>query len=221
MIKDTIIFDLDGTLLNTLEDLHACFNKAITEYGYPKRTLDEIKSFVGNGIKKAIERALPRNIEESELNKIVNYFRSYYEEHMLELTKPYDGIIEMLEVLKSNNYKLAVVSNKYDAAVKQLCKNYFGKYIDIAIGESEEVRKKPEKDGVIKAIRELNSTIDNSIYIGDSDVDIKTAKNVGIPCISVLWGFRDKDFLIKNGGKFFAEKPKDIIKIIEKKLYLI
>ena len=123
MIKDTIIFDLDGTLLNTLEDLHACFNKAITEYGYPKRTLEEIKSFVGNGIKKAIERALPNNIDEFELNKIVNYFRNYYEQHMLELTKPYDGIIEMLEVLKSNNYKLAVVSNKYDAAVKQLCKN--------------------------------------------------------------------------------------------------
>ena len=221
MIKDTIIFDLDGTLLNTLEDLHACFNKAITEYGYPKRTLEEIKSFVGNGIKKAIERALPNNIDEFELNKIVNYFRNYYEQHMLELTKPYDGIIEMLEVLKSNNYKLAVVSNKYDAAVKALCKNYFGKYIDIAIGESEGVRKKPEIDGVMKAIKELNSSIDNSIYIGDSDVDIKTAKNVGIPCISVLWGFRDKDFLIKNGGKFFAEKPKDIIKIIEKKLYLI
>ena len=212
MIKDTIIFDLDGTLLNTLEDLHACFNKAITEYGYPKRTLEEIKSFVGNGIKKAIERALPNNIDEFELNKIVNYFRNYYEQHMLELTKPYDGIIEMLEVLKSNNYKLAVVSNKYDAAVKALCKNYFGKYIDIAIGESEGVRKKPEIDGVMKAIKELNSSIDNSI---------KTAKNVGIPCISVLWGFRDKDFLIKNGGKFFAEKPKDIIKIIEKKLYLI
>ena len=221
MIKDTIIFDLDGTLLNTLEDLHACFNKAITKYGYPKRTLEEIKSFVGNGIKKAIERALPSNIEESELNKIVNYFRSYYEEHMLERTKPYDGIIGMLEELKANNYKLAVVSNKYDAAVKELCKNYFGKYIDIAIGESKGVRKKPEIDGVMKAIKELNSSIDNSIYIGDSDVDIKTAKNVGIPCISVLWGFRDKDFLIKNGGKFFAEKPKDIIKIIEKKLYLI
>ena len=221
MIKDTIIFDLDGTLLNTLEDLHACFNKAITEYGYPKRTLEEIKSFVGNGIKKAIERALPSNIEECELNKIVNYFRSYYEEHMLELTKPYDGIIELLEELKANNYKLAVVSNKYDAAVKKLCQNYFGKYIDIAIGESTGVRKKPEIDGVMKAIKELNSSINNSIYIGDSDVDIKTAKNVGIPCISVLWGFRDKDFLIQNGGKLFAEKPKDIIKIIEKKLYLI
>ncbi len=221
MIKDTIIFDLDGTLLNTLEDLHACFNKAITEYGYPKRTLEEIKSFVGNGIKKAIERALPSNIEECELNKIVNYFKSYYEDHMLDLTKPYDGIIGMLEDLKANNYKLAVVSNKYDAAVKQLCKKYFGKYIDIAIGESTGVRKKPEIDGVMKAIKELNSSIDNSIYIGDSDVDIKTAKNVGIPCISVLWGFRDKDFLIQNGGKLFAEKPKDIIKIIEKKLYLI
>ena len=217
---NTIIFDLDGTLLNTLEDLHACFNHAIQTYGYPTRSLEEIKSFVGNGIKKAIERALPYKIADEELEKIVEYFRQYYKEHMLELTKPYEGILELLEELKKRNYKLAVVSNKYDDAVKDLVRNYFGEFIDVAIGEGYGVRKKPEADGVLKAINELGVKIENCIYIGDSDVDIKTAQNVGVPCISVLWGFREESFLKENGGNIFAKDPKDIIKIIEKNLYL-
>lgn len=216
----TIIFDLDGTLLNTLNDLHACFNRAIAKYGYPERSLEEIKSFVGNGINKAIERALPYKIDEQEFSEIVNCFRNDYKEHMFELTQPYNGIIEMLKELKSKNYKIGVVSNKYDIAVKNLCKHYFSEYIDIAIGESKEIQKKPSVDGIYKAIEELNSSIENTIYIGDSDVDILTAKNANVPCISVLWGFRDKEFLIKHNGKNFAEEPKDIIKIIEKKLYL-
>lgn len=217
---DTIIFDLDGTLLNTLGDLHACFNHAINTFGYPSRSLKEIKSFVGNGIQKAIERALPCKVDEKELKEIVGYFREYYKEHMTELTKPYDGIVELLTELKNNGYKLAIVSNKYDDAVKGLAKNYFGEYIDIAIGEGYGIRKKPEADGVLKAINILNSEIENCVYIGDSDVDIETAKNVGIPCISVLWGFRDKAFLEAHNGKIFAKEPKDIIKIIEKKIYL-
>ena len=217
---NTIIFDLDGTLLNTLEDLHACFNHAIQTYGYPTRSLEEIKSFVGNGIKKAIERALPYKIADEELEKIVEYFRQYYKEHMLELTKPYEGILELLEELKKRNYKLAVVSNKYDDAVKDLVRNYFGEFIDVAIGEGYGVRKKPEADGVLKAINELGVKIENCIYIGDSDVDIKTAQNVGVPCISVLWGFREESFLKENGGNILAKDPKDIIKIIEKNLYL-
>ena len=217
---DTIIFDLDGTLLNSLNDLHACFNHAITSFGYPKRTLNEIKSFVGNGIKKAIERALPNPIEDSDLNKIVDYFRIYYKDHMLEYTKPYDGIIPMLKELKQKGYKIAVVSNKYDDAVKNLVKNYFGEYIDIAVGEGYGIRRKPEIDGVIEAINELNSNLKKAIYIGDSEVDIKTAKNAGIHCISVTWGYRDKDFLMSEGAEYFANLPKEIIEIIEKKIYL-
>jgi len=220
MKKNTIIFDLDGTLLNTLADLHACFNEAITSFGYPKRTLTEIKSFVGNGIKKAIERALPNGVEEEMLNKIVDYFRFYYAEHMLEFTKPYDGILELLKELKEKGYKLAVVSNKYDDEVKYLVKNYFGEFIDVAIGEGYGIRKKPEIDGVLEAIKDLESDIEHSIFVGDSDVDIQTAKNLGIPCISVLWGFRDKEFLIERGGEIFANEAKDIIEIIEKKIYL-
>lgn len=207
---NTIIFDLDGTLLNTLDDLHACFNYAIKSFGYPERTLDEIRSFVGNGMKTALKRALPDSVCDEELDKIVNFFRPYYKENMLKLTKPYDGVVELLKTLKEKGYKIAVVSNKYDEEVKNLCKNFFGEYIDIAIGENVDVRKKPEIDGVLKAVKELNSTLEESIFIGDSDVDILTARNANIPCISVLWGFRDKAFLENKGGKFFAKTTKDI-----------
>ena len=221
MDKDTIIFDLDGTLLNTLEDLHACFNYAIELCGYPKRSLSEIRNFVGNGIKKAIERALPKGTSEEEIDKVIIIFKKYYQEHMTEYTKPYNGIIELLEELKEKGYKIGVVSNKYDKAVKALCKDYFGDLVQTAIGESKEIEKKPNPNGVLKAIKEVNSTVERTIYVGDSEVDIQTAKNANIPCISVLWGFKDKEFLEANGGYIFAKVPEDIIKIIEKKSYLI
>jgi len=215
MKKNTIIFDLDGTLLNTLGDLHACFNYAIKTFGYPERTIDEIKSFVGNGITKAIQRALPHEVTADELNKITEIFKEYYKMHMFELTQPYSGIIPMLKDLKNRGYKTAIVSNKFDDAVKGLCKNYFGDYINIAIGEGYGVRKKPETDGVLKAIKLLNSSLNETTYIGDSEVDIQTAKNANIPSISVLWGFKTRDFLIKNGAENFAETPNDILKIVE------
>lgn len=221
MDKDTIIFDLDGTLLNTLEDLHACFNYAIELCGYPKRSLSEIRNFVGNGIKKAIERALPKGTSEEEIDKVIVTFKKYYQEHMTEYTKPYNGIIKLLEELKEKGYKIGVVSNKYDKAVKALCKDYFGDLVQTAIGESKEIEKKPNPNGVLKAIKEVNSTVERTIYVGDSEVDIQTAKNANVPCISVLWGFKDKEFLEANGGYIFAKVPEDIIKIIEKKSYLI
>ncbi|MBQ9245474.1 HAD family hydrolase [bacterium] len=220
MTEYIVIFDLDGTLLNTLDDLHICFNYAIEKSGYPKRTIKEIRSFVGNGIRKAIERALPSDVSTDEINKIVSDFKIYYIEHMLEHTKPYDGIIDMLHELKQKGCKIGVVSNKYDDAVKKLCKMYFGDLVEYAVGEGYGIARKPAPDGLNKCINELSIGCKNIIYIGDSEVDIQTAKNANIPCISVLWGFKDKDFLIKNGAKIFAEKPKDIIKIIEKKIYL-
>jgi phosphoglycolate phosphatase len=142
---------------------------------------------------------------------------------MNEHTQPYDGVVDMLKELKDKGYIIAVVSNKYDNAVKGLCKRYFGDLVNIAVGETEKIRKKPEKDGILKVLNELNAgTIQENdiIYIGDSEVDVETARNVKVPCISVLWGFKDKDFLKKNGASIFAEVPNDIIKIIEKKLYL-
>lgn len=230
-MKKVIIFDLDGTLLNTLEDLYLSFNYAINRFGYPKRTLEEIKSFVGNGVKRAIELSLPEKVNEDKLNEIVNIFKEYYLKNMYNNTKAYDGIIEMLEALKRKGCVLAVVSNKYDKAVKGLCNKYFGNLIDISIGEGNGIRKKPFSDGIFKVLdeinipeshndREVNNEKANVIYIGDSEVDIQTAKNAGIYCISVLWGFKDREFLEKNGGIVFAKKPEDIIKIIEKKIYL-
>ncbi len=213
--KDTLIFDLDGTLLDTLDDLHLSFNYTLKNFGYKTRTIQEIRAFVGNGVQKAIEKALPPNIDNAELQSMVGYFKKYYKENMYINTKPYGGIIDMLQILKQKEYKLAVVSNKYDTAVKSLAEKYFGNYIDTAVGESEIIRRKPEADGINKAVSELKSDIKNTIYIGDSEVDIQTAKNAGIPCISVLWGFKDKEFLIQHGAEYFADKPKDIIKIIE------
>lgn len=217
---DTVIFDLDGTLLDSLGDLQAAFNYALKTCGYKEYSKEEVRIFVGNGIKKAFEKALESNILDGAVDELIEVFKGYYIRHINELTRPYDGIIEMLKTLKQKNYKMAIVSNKYDEAVQELRAEYFNDYIDVAIGEGGEIGRKPCSDGILKALGMLGKGLDNVIYIGDSEVDIKTAQNTNIPCISVLWGFKDKEFLVNNGGRVFAEKPEDIINIIEKKLYL-
>ena len=217
VIIDTVIFDLDGTLLNTLGDLHKGFNYALKICGYKEFSVEEVKSFVGNGINKAFERAIQKNENSLEVKQLVDIFKEYYINHLYELTKPYEGILNMLEMLKKNGYSLGVVSNKYDSAVKKLCKKYFCDYIDTAIGESIDVKRKPSVDGIMKSLKELGKTKEHAIYIGDSEVDIQTANNANIPCISVLWGFKNKNFLEENGGKIFAQKPQDIIDILSLK----
>lgn len=221
MEKDTILFDLDGTLLNTMGDLHIAFNYAIGQFGFAPRTIEEIQSFVGNGVERAIELALPCKVDEATFKKIYDEFVEYYRTHMTVETVPYDGILQMLADLKQKGYKLGVVSNKYDEGVKALCRHYFSEYISVAIGEGGDVICKPDTSGVEKACKLLDSDLSRAIYIGDADTDINTAKNGGMPCISVLWGYRDKEFLLKNGGYLFAEEAKDITNIIEKKLYLM
>ena len=218
---DTVIFDLDGTLLNTLNDLYVCFNYALKTCGYKERTLEEVRIFVGNGIKKAFERALGTDVDIEAAEELIEIFKGYYIRHLNELTEPYSGIMELLKKLKEKNYKMAIVSNKYDEAVKELNNNFFSEYIKVAIGEGGEISKKPASDGIIRALGQLGKGLENVIYVGDSEVDVKTAQNANIPCISVLWGFKDKEFLEKHGGKVFAETPDDIINIIEKKLYLV
>ncbi len=215
MKRDTLIFDLDGTLLNTLDDLYISFNYAIKSFGYPERTLEEIKSFVGNGIKTAIERALPHKIQDEELEKIVCYFKIYYKDHMYERTQPYNGVIELLEYLKKSGYKIGIFSNKYDAAVQELNNKFFKEYSNAVLGEVSGIERKPNPAGLLKLIDQLNSSLEKTIYIGDSEVDIKTAQNANIPCISVLWGYKEKDFLVKNGGKIFVSNPNEIIKILD------
>lgn len=211
---DTIIFDLDGTLLNTLFDLKESTNFALKKYGYQEKTIDEVRMFVGNGVAKLIERALPDGINNPAYKNCLEDFKKDYKIRMYDHTAPYEGILEMLEKLNAAGIKTAVVSNKFDAAVKELCKKYFGKRIPVAIGESENVKKKPAPDSVLRAMDLLHARKDKTIYCGDSDVDVQTAKNSGLPCIGVSWGFRDKALLEKEGADYIVDSPNELISLL-------
>lgn len=217
MKKDTIIFDLDGTLLNTLDDLASSTNFALEQFGYPHRTLDEVRNFVGNGVAKLIERAIPNGKDNLNFEKCLAVFKENYAKNMYNKTAPYQGILDMLSTLKSKKYKIAVVSNKFDLAVKELCKKYFPNLIDFAAGENEAagIKKKPAPDTVLKSVKELNSSVEKSIYVGDSDVDIMTAKNSEMPCISVTWGFRSRNFLLEHGAEILIDTPQGIVEYLE------
>ncbi len=208
----TYIFDLDGTLLNTLGDLCASCNYALKTMGFPERTLDEVRRFVGNGVAKLMERAVPAGTSAELTAETLSVFRQHYLEHGLDTTCPYDGIQEMLAELKRRGKRIAVVSNKFSDATRQLCAHFFPDTVEVAIGETSTIRKKPAPDTVIEAMRQLGVTAEDAVYIGDSDVDVMTARNSGMPCISVLWGFRDKDFLIESGATTFAVTPADILR---------
>ncbi len=208
---DTYIFDLDGTLLYTLDDLTASTNHAMRAYGMAEHTTEEVRMMVGNGIRKLIERAVPGGTVNPLYENVYKTFINHYLEHSLDTTRPYPGIMEMLAALKAKGRRMAVVSNKYCKATEHLCRTFFGEYISVAIGESADIRKKPAPDTVLEALRRLGVSKEGAVYVGDSEVDIATARNCGLPCISVLWGFRDKDFLVKNGGTTFAESPEEIL----------
>ncbi|MCM1175352.1 MAG: HAD family hydrolase [Blautia sp.] len=197
----TIIFDLDGTLLDTLEDLTDSVNDALGKSGFPERTIDEIRSFVGNGIASLIARVLPEGKENPHYDEVLKTFREYYALHCKDKTRPYDGILPMLDALREQGYRMAVVSNKFDAAVKELCALYFGDRIEAAVGESEKVRKKPAPDAVYQVLEELSAKAEDAVYVGDSDVDLATAANVPMTCISVTWGFRSRGQLLAAGAK--------------------
>lgn len=207
----TYIFDLDGTLLSTLNDLASSTNYALRWAGMPERTIEEVRMFVGNGVKLLMERAIPEGVNNPKFEETYAKFREHYMEHNLDTTRPYDGVPELLHELKRRGKHLAIVSNKFYAATQDLAKHFFPDTIEVAIGERENIRKKPAPDTVLEALRQLNVSKEDAVYIGDSDVDIMTAKNCGLPCISVLWGFRDKDFLIEHGGSLFVEKPNEIL----------
>ena len=209
----TYIFDLDGTLLSTLVDLAASCNYALRTNGMPERTVDEVRRFVGNGVKKLMERAIPGGLDNPAFDKTYADFRQHYMQHNLDTTKPYDGVMELLAELQRRGKKVAVVSNKFYAATQELCRHFFGNLVPVAIGEREDIRKKPAPDTVIEAMRQLGVTANGAVYIGDSDVDIETAQNSGMPCISVLWGFRDKEFLLQHGAKTLVKTPEEILSI--------
>lgn len=215
MKKTTVIFDLDGTLLDTLQDLADAANYALRKEGMPERTIDEVRRFVGNGVRLLMIRAVPGGESNPLFEETFAQFKEYYGEHCNDNTKPYEGMIELLETLKSKGYSVAIVSNKIDFAVKELSALYFKGIVPVAIGEKEGVRRKPAPDTVREALKELGRTAEESVYVGDSDVDIETAKNAGMPCISVLWGFRDREFLEEHGAKRYARTAEDVLKLVE------
>lgn len=206
----TYIFDLDGTLLSTLADLAASTNYALRTHHMPERSLDEVRRFVGNGVKKLMERAIPDGLNNPLFEETFATFRQHYMQHNLDTTQPYPGIMQLLEQLKAEGKNIAVVSNKFYAATRELCHHFFGDLVPVAIGEREDIRKKPAPDTVIEALRELGVDKEGAVYIGDSDVDIMTAKNSGMPCVSVLWGFRDKEFLLEHGATTLISKSEEM-----------
>ena len=214
MSYQTAVFDLDGTLLDTLEDLYLATNRALGLHGLPLRSRDEVRMFVGNGVEMLIRRAVPPGTDEETTLAVLADFKTAYAAICEDHTKPYDGILDMLTALRERGIRVAVVSNKFDAATKKLCAKYFGDLVEVAIGERAGVRKKPAPDTVYEALRELGVTAEGAVYIGDSDVDIRTAENCGMPCISVTWGLRDKDFLIENGAKALVDSPEGLLGVI-------
>ena len=208
----TYIFDLDGTLLNTLGDLAASTNYALRQYGMPEHTIDDVRRFVGNGVGKLIERAIPEGLANPQYEDVLATFRKHYMLHSLDTTAPYPGIESLLHSLRSHGCNVAVVSNKFYNATVELCRHFFADTVEVSIGERENIRRKPAPDTVFEAMRQLGVSGEDAVYVGDSDVDVATARNSGIPCISVLWGFRDRDFLIEHGATTFVNTPEDILK---------
>lgn len=207
----TYIFDLDGTLLDTLGDLAASVNYALRSVGLPEHSIDDVRRFVGNGVRLLMVRAIKGGDSNPRFEEAYATFRSHYMEHGLDTTQPYPGIMELLKELKARGKKIAVVSNKFYDATQELVKHFFGEYVSVAIGERENIRKKPAPDTVLEAMRMLGVDKEGAVYIGDSDVDFNTAKNVGIPCVSVLWGFRDREFLESIGATTFITQPSQML----------
>lgn len=209
-MKNTVIFDLDGTILNTLDDLTDAVNFAMASHGFPTHSADKIKTFVGNGIRKLVERSVPLNCSEEVLNECFLDFCRYYEEHMNDKTAPYDGIEQLLKELQEARFKTAVVTNKADFAAQALCKKMFGDLITVTAGANDNIRHKPCPDSTFKVLNTLGIKAENAYFVGDSDVDVKTAENAGIDFIGVLWGFRDKAVLESAGAAVFAQNVQEL-----------
>lgn len=213
-MKIGLLFDLDGTLLDTLEDLLDATNYALRQFGYPERTLPELRRFVGNGAYNQMRLSAPEGTEEARVQEILSVYKPYYTEHCRIKTKPYPHIPEALDRLRER-YPIAIVSNKPDSAVKALCKDYFpGIY---ALGESPDCPRKPAPDMVYKAMSDIG--VDRCLYIGDSEVDVLTANNAGFPCLSVLWGFRDQEDMEAAGARYFCDDTRKIVEAIEELIH--
>ena len=209
-----IIFDLDGTLLNTVKDLHIALNHALKMHGFPLKTEEETVGLLGNGIDILVAGAIEGGKSNPLFEETYATFKKYYSAHLNDYTQPYDGIIELLTTLKSRNIKMGIVSNKFDEGVKELANKYFNGLISHAVGTSETIKKKPSPDAVFALIKELNAQKETNYYIGDSDVDINTANNANIPCISVSWGFFSRQKLEQINAQTIIDKPSQLLDII-------
>ena len=209
-----VIFDLDGTLTDTLEDLFISVNHALNSCGLPERSLEEVRRFVGNGVRKLIERSVPEGTAATQLEKCFEAFKAHYIIHCQDHTCLYPGIATLLMTLHAKGYRMAVVSNKLQKGVDEIVRTYFKGVIDAAIGEQAGIPRKPAPDMVDAALKQLGVSKEEAIYVGDSDVDLQTAKNAGLPCISVLWGFRSRDFLIAHGATTLVEHPQDVLSFV-------
>lgn len=210
-----VIFDMDGTILNTLEDLTDSTNATLEHFGYPVHSIEDVRHFVGNGIRKLIERAVPSGLSTERIDEIHRYFLDYYAKHCADKTKPYDGILDLIRTLRKEGCKTAVVSNKADMAVQELCKDYFDGLFDFAVGEREGVRRKPAPDAVEHVLDTLQITKKDAVYIGDSEVDVQTAINAGLDSVIVLWGFRERELLEQYGAKVFAQDTKECLRLLQ------
>lgn len=209
-----VIFDMDGTILNTLDDLTDAVNYVMSQFDMPKHTLSEVRGYVGNGLHKTIERAVPADTDDITIEKAYEIMVSYYRSHCNIKTAPYDGIVNVIRYLRKNGIKTAVISNKNDMAVKALCDELFIDCFDYALGDTQGIPLKPDRAMVDITMTKLGVTSDECVYVGDSEVDIMTAHNSDMKCISVTWGFRDKDFLIEKGADIFADTPEEILEIV-------
>ena len=212
----TVLFDMDGTVLDTLYDLWASTNAVLRELGYPERTPDEIRGYVGNGARNQLRRALPEGSGDAAVDEALLRYQAYYAEHCRDHTKPYDGVVPMLERLQKEGKQLAVVSNKPDQMVKILSKEHFGTLLHVSIGETPERRRKPAPDTVYAALEALGAEAskDGAVYVGDSEVDVETAKNAGLPLIAVSWGFRGRAALEAAGAEIVVDAPEELTKLI-------
>ena len=212
--QKAVIFDLDGTLLDTLEDLKNAVNAALAQFHMPERTLEEVRRFVGNGIRNLMIKAVLDGDKNPDFEKVFAFFKSYYKEHCKEHTAPYEGVLPMMKELALRGVKMAIVSNKIDAAVKELNEEHFCSYTSVAIGETPDMARKPAPDMVNEAIKLLGVLKEDVIYVGDSDVDIQTAENANLTCVSVTWGFRDEAFLKEHGAKILIHHPQELLELL-------
>ena len=216
MTYQTAVFDLDGTLLNTLEDLTDSVNVALRAYHCQEKSIEQVRTYVGNGIRKLIERCLEGGEDHPDFEAIFTAFKEHYKDNCQNKTRPYDGIKELIENIRNAGVYTAVVSNKADYGVQTLCKDYFPGLFDYAVGEREGIRRKPYPDSVNEVLRQFDVDRTQAVYVGDSEVDVQTAANAGMDVCMVGWGFRNEEFLKENGAEFVVHSPEEAWEFINK-----